>query len=122
MSDTEILYNAIDWGTVPKTEHKGETGTSFWQSLEFPGLRIRVVEYSAGYKADHWCSKGHVVLCLEGEFVNELQTGEKNVLKKGMGYVVSDGASTHRSISENGARLFIVDGEFLKKQVTPEKF
>ena len=107
-------FQAIDWGLVQRTEHKGESGTSFWRTLELPGLRVRVVEYSAGYLADHWCRLGHVVHCLDGEFVNELEDGGRTVMTKGMTYVVSDGASSHRSKTEKGATLLIVDGEFLK--------
>lgn len=114
MQPTQILFQNFNWETISKTEHKGETGASFWQTIQFPGLRIRVVEYSPGYLADHWCSKGHIVHCLEGEFINELQTGEKHIMTKGMTYVVSDNAGSHRSVSENGARLFIIDGDFLK--------
>ena len=106
-------YRAIDWSSVPKDEHTGETGTSFWQTVQLPGLRIRIVEYSAGYLADHWCQKGHIVHCLEGEFVNEQESGERTVMRKGMTYVVSDGASSHRSRTEGGATLLIVDGAFL---------
>ncbi|HTF02662.1 MAG TPA: DHCW motif cupin fold protein [Bacteroidia bacterium] len=109
-----IPFQTLDWSSIPKTEHKGDTGTSFWQTIQLPGLRIRMVEYSPAYLADHWCSKGHVILCVEGEFVNELDTGEKTVMSKGISYVVSDGASSHRSFSEHGAKLFIVDGDFLK--------
>ncbi|MEO5642445.1 MAG: DHCW motif cupin fold protein [Bacteroidia bacterium] len=111
---TPIPFRHINWEAIPKTEYKGETGTSFWQVIEYPGLRIRIVEYSAGYLADHWCTKGHVVHCLEGEFINELQTGEKNVLSQGMSYVVSDEESAHRSVSISGAKLLILDGGFLK--------
>lgn len=114
MSTLPIPFQLIDWEKVPKTEHKGETGTSFWQMVQLPGLRIRIVEYTAGYMADHWCSKGHIVQCMEGEFVSEMQTGERHSLTKGIMYVVSDDASTHRSFTENGAKLFIVDGDFLK--------
>lgn len=114
MSGPRIPFQAIDWGLLPRTEHKGETGTSFWRTIETGGLRIRVVEYSAGYLADHWCQKGHIVHCLEGEFVNEQEKGEKMAIAKGMTYVVSDGASSHRSRSERGATLLIVDGDFLK--------
>jgi len=114
MSDAGIPYRAIDWGLVPRTEHKGETGTSFWRTVEIDGLRIRVVEYSAGYLADHWCRKGHIVHCLEGEFVNEEESGDKTVMAKGMTYVVSDGQSSHRSRTEHGATLLIIDGDFLK--------
>jgi hypothetical protein len=114
MSDHKIPYQTIDWAAIPRTEHKGVTGTSFWQTLQLPGLRIRMVEYSPGYLADHWCRKGHIVHCLQGEFVNEQQNGERNVLNKGMTYVVSDDASSHRSRTELGALLLIVDGDFLK--------
>jgi quercetin dioxygenase-like cupin family protein len=114
MSGVGIPYQAIDWGLVPRTEHRGETGTSFWRTVELSGLRIRVVEYSAGYLADHWCQKGHIVHCLEGEFVSDEESGEKTVMTKGMTYVVSDGASSHRSRTERGATLLIVDGDFLK--------
>ena len=106
-------YRAIDWTSVRKDEHKGETGTSFWRTIELPGLRIRIVQYSPGYLADHWCQKGHIVHCLEGEFVNEQESGERTVMRQGMTYVVSDGASSHRSRTERGATLLIVDGDFL---------
>ena len=111
---SNIPFQTIDWASVPKTEHPGETGISFWQTLQFPGLRLRIVEYSPGYLADHWCQKGHIVHCLEGEFVSEMENGESFLLKKGMTYVVSDNLSSHRSVSENGVRLLIVDGDFLK--------
>jgi hypothetical protein len=115
MSDTSIPYQTIDWSLVPRTEHKGETGTSHWRTLQLPGLRIRLVEYSPGYLADHWCQKGHVVHCLEGEFINEQQNGERNALSKGMTYVVADDLSSHRSRTEKGATLLIIDGDFLKR-------
>ena len=111
---SNIPFQTIDWSTIPKTEHSGETGTSFWQRIEYPGLRIRIVEYTAGYFANHWCQKGHIVQCLEGEFESELQTGEIFQLSKGMTYVVSDDLSSHRSISKNGVKLLIIDGDFLK--------
>jgi hypothetical protein len=109
-----IPFQTIDWSTVEKTEHKGVTGTSFWQTLLMDGLRIRIVAYSEDYVADHWCQKGHIVFCLEGEFESEMETGEKVKLSKGMSYVVSDGLSSHRSISKNGTKLLIIDGDFLK--------
>ena len=108
-----IPFQTIDWSLIPKTEHLGDTGTAYWQTIQFPRLRIRIVEYTFGYIADHWCQKGHVVHCLEGEFVSELVTGEQITLTKGMTYVVSDDLSSHRSISENGVKLLIVDGDFL---------
>jgi mannose-6-phosphate isomerase class I len=112
-----IEFNSIDWSTVKKIEHKGETGTSFWQTLQFDGIRMRIVEYSANYLADHWCTKGHIVHCLEGEFESELSNGEVIILKKGMSYIVSDELSSHRSFSANGVKLLIVDGNFLAKTI-----
>jgi quercetin dioxygenase-like cupin family protein len=117
---TPIPYQTIDWSSIPKTEHQGETGTAYWQTLQFPGLRIRIVEYSKGYKADHWCKKGHIIHCLEGEFVSELQTGERSILTKGMSYVVSDELSAHRSTTENGVTLLIIDGDFLNSSGAKE--
>jgi hypothetical protein len=109
-----IPFKTIDWSSVEKTEHKGESGTAFWQTLQFGGLRMRIVEYSKGYLADHWCQKGHIVHCLEGEFVSELQNGDTFSLTKGMTYIVSDDLSSHRSVSANGVKLLIIDGDFLK--------
>lgn len=113
---SNIPFQAIDWSRIEKVEYKGETGVAFWQTVQFPGLRVRIVEYSNGYLADHWCQKGHIVHCMEGEFISELATGEKIKLKKGETYVVSDELSSHRSISENGVTLLIIDGDFLKNK------
>ena len=115
MNSQNILFQTIDWTTIPKEEHVGLQGTSFWQIVQFPGLRIRIVEYTPGYIADHWCKKGHIVHCLEGEFVSELQNGEKFTLTKGMTYVVTDNLSSHRSITKDGVKVLIIDGDFLKQ-------
>ncbi|MBO9727964.1 MAG: DHCW motif cupin fold protein [Chitinophaga sp.] len=111
---TAIPFQTIDWSAIPVTIHPGESGTARWQTLQFPGLRIRIVEYSPGYLADHWCQKGHIVHCLQGAFVSELENGESVELSAGMSYVVSDQLSSHRSLSEAGVKLLIVDGDFLK--------
>jgi quercetin dioxygenase-like cupin family protein len=109
-------FQLIDWTTVPKTEHTGESGTACWKTLQLPGLRIRMVEYSPGYLADHWCKKGHIVHCLEGEFISEMENGEKFQLAEGMTYVVSDDLSSHRSVTKNGVKVLIIDGDFLKPE------
>ena len=109
-----IPFQTIDWTHIEKVNYKGEEGAATWQTIQFEGLRIRMVEYSSGYLADHWCQKGHIVHCLEGEFVSELSTGETFTLKKGETYVVSDDLSSHRSVSERGVKLLIIDGDFLK--------
>lgn len=109
-----IPFQTIDWNQIEKTAHKGETGTAIWQTVHLDGLRIRVVEYMAGYFANHWCEKGHIVHCLEGEFVSELSSGEQFLIGRGMSYVVSDDLSSHRSSTKTGVKLLIIDGQFLK--------
>jgi hypothetical protein len=112
---SNIPFQSIDWNSIKKTEHEGATGIAYWQTVQFDGLRIRIVEYSKGYFADHWCQKGHIVHCLEGEFISELEDGEKFTLTAGMSYVVSDDLSSHRSSTVNGVKLLIVDGDFLNR-------
>ena len=116
MSKINIPFQAIDWTKVPRSEHKGETGIAYWQTLQFGGTRIRIVEYTKGYIADHWCRKGHIVHCLEGGFISESENGEPFELSEGMTYIVSDEMSSHRSTSANGVRLLIIDGDFLKSR------
>ena len=111
---TKIPFQTIDWSAIAKTIHPGETGSADWQTIQLPGLRLRIVEYSPGYFANHWCSKGHIVHCLNGTFVSELETGELFTLSAGMTYVVSDGVSSHRSTTKEGVKLLIIDGDFLK--------
>ncbi|WP_136806536.1 DHCW motif cupin fold protein [Desulfosediminicola flagellatus] len=114
MNDKNIPFQTVDWTKIPKTEHHGETGVAYWQTLQFDGLRIRIVEYSSGYVADHWCKKGHIVHCLEGEVINEQEDGTSSILTQGMSYVVSDELSSHRSVTKDGVKLMIIDGDFLK--------
>ena len=111
-----IPFQTIDWDKIQKIEHAGETGTAFWQTIQFEGLRVRIVEYSRGYFADHWCRKGHIVHCLEGEVISELENAGEFSLSQGMTYIVSDNLSSHRSVSKNGVKLLIIDGDFLKSK------
>ena len=104
-----IPFEVTDWSSVEPTEHPGETGVAYWRTREFGGIRVRMVEYTPGYVADHWCAKGHVLLCLEGELHTELEDGRNVVLRPGMSYQVADGAEPHRSSTAIGAKLFIVD-------------
>lgn len=103
-------FTVTDWSKVTPTEHKGETGVALWRTFQAGELRVRLVEYSAGYLADHWCDRGHVLFVLEGELTTELRDGRRVVLKPGMSYQVSDhGDVAHRSATATGAKLFIVD-------------
>ena len=116
MTQQNIPFQVIDWTTITSTEHKGETGSALWNTLQLPGLRIRSVTYSEGYLADHWCQKGHIVHCLEGELITEQENGERYILKTGMTYVVSDNLSSHRSSAKQKVKLLIIDGDFLQKK------
>jgi len=109
MQIAEIPFGTTDWATIPPTEHPGETGTALWRTREFGRIRVRMVEYSPGYRADHWCEKGHILLCLAGELETELRDGRRFHLCPGISYQVADGAEAHRSYSPTGATLFIVD-------------
>jgi len=105
----DAVFATIDWGRVARTEHPGESGMAWWRTVETGNVRVREVEYSAGYLADHWCERGHVVLVIDGELVTELASGESHVLRPGQGYVVGDGKMGHRSRTSGGARILIVD-------------
>jgi len=113
MAQCNIPFQLIDWNKIETVEHKGATGSAFSQAFQYPGLRIRMVTYSEGYLADHWCQKGHIVHCLEGVLMTEHENGERYFLKKGMTYVVSDDLSSHRSKVEREVKLLIIDGDFL---------
>ena len=108
-----IPFCTTDWNSVEPTQHKGETGIAFWRTRLFGDpanqMRVRMVEYSPGYRADHWCKKGHVLLCLEGRLETTLEDGRTFILTPGMSYQVADNAEAHQSFTEAGAKLFIVD-------------
>ena len=104
-----IPFGTTDWTQVEPTEHPGETGVAIWRTRQFGSIRVRMVDYSPGYLADHWCEKGHILLCLDGELHTELADGRRFVLTPGISYQVADGAEPHRSSTATGARLFIVD-------------
>lgn len=109
MRITDIPFGTTDWSAIAPTEHKGDRGMAYWRTREFGPLRVRMVEYSPGYVSDHWCLKGHILLCLEGELHTRLQDGREFILRPGLSYQVADGAEAHRSSAPMGVKLFIVD-------------
>lgn len=109
MKLTPFSFETLDWAGISPEEHKGETGVAYWQVQYVNDIRVRMVEYSPGYKADHWCSKGHILLCLEGEIDTQLEDGRIFKLTKGMTYFVGDDCEAHRSATQTGCKLFIVD-------------
>ncbi len=104
-----IPFGTTNWSEIEVTEHRGETGMAYWRTREFDNLRVRMVEYTPGYRADHWCSKGHILLCLQGELHTQLADGREFILTPGTSYQVADGAEPHRSSTVTGAKLFMVD-------------
>lgn len=113
MKITDIPFGTTHWQTVEKTLHQGATGTATWQTRHFGPpdnpIRVRVVEYSPGYLADHWCQKGHILFCMQGQLETTLEDGRKFILTPGMSYQVADNAEPHQSYTKDGATLFIVD-------------
>jgi hypothetical protein len=109
MQMSHIPFGITDWAAVTATTHKGATGLATWRTRHFGDIRVRMVEYSPGYLADHWCEKGHILLCVEGELHTDLKDGRCFTLTPGMSYQVADGGEPHRSSTAKGARLFIVD-------------
>lgn len=104
-----IPFGTTDWTSVERTEHAGDAGRAYWRTRDFGGIRVRMVEYTPGYVANHWCVKGHILLCLEGALHTELADGRTFTLTPGMSYQVADDAEPHRSRTDVGAKLFIVD-------------
>jgi quercetin dioxygenase-like cupin family protein len=109
MQMNNISFGTTDWSTIEPTTHPGDVGHATWRTQHFGAIRVRMVEYTPGYVANHWCAKGHILLCLEGELSTELEDGRVYVLKAGMSYQVADDAEKHRSTTATGAKLFIVD-------------
>jgi quercetin dioxygenase-like cupin family protein len=105
----QIPFGVTDWAHVTKIEHPGESGVATWRTRMLGDIRVRMVEYSPGYAADHWCLKGHILLVLDGSLTTQLGTGKVVTLTAGSSYHVADGSHPHRSMTSIGARLFIVD-------------
>jgi hypothetical protein len=109
MEMSGIPFGTTDWSSIEPTVHQGDRGVAYWRTRNFGSLRVRMVEYSPGYLADHWCVKGHILLCVDGQLDTELADGRRFTLQPGMSYQVADNAEPHRSSTEVGARLFVVD-------------
>lgn len=109
MNIQDVPFMTTDWSKIPATEHKGDKGKALWRTLEVGNVRVRMVEYTPGYIADHWCSRGHVLLVMEGQLETELKDGRRFTISAGMSYQVATDAEPHRSSTEIGAKLFIVD-------------
>jgi quercetin dioxygenase-like cupin family protein len=109
MKITDIPFGTTDWSTVAPTQHPGITGSATWRTQQFGQIRVRRVDYTPGYLADHWCQKGHILFVLEGQLDTELEDGRRFTMTAGHSYQVADGAEPHRSSTATGAKLFIVD-------------
>lgn len=105
----DIPFTITDWSDIEPTEHAGESGVAHWRTKQFGEIRVRLVEYTEGYVADHWCAKGHILFCLSGRLETELRDGRTFTLTPGMSYQVADNFEPHRSSTTTGAKLFIID-------------
>ena len=109
MKITDIPFGTTTWSSLERSTHQGERGTAYWRTQNFGEIRVRMVEYTPGYVSDHWCKKGHILFCVSGALHTELKDGRSFTLTAGMSYQVADGAEPHRSHTDVGATLFIVD-------------
>lgn len=109
MKIDNLPFGLTKWDQVEETIHPGDQGEAKWRTVTFNDIRVRMVDYSPGYVADHWCTKGHILLCMAGELHTELSDGRRFVLTPGVSYQVADDAEPHRSFTPTGAKLFIVD-------------
>jgi uncharacterized cupin superfamily protein len=110
MKIPELPFTVTNWNEIAPTRHAGESGHALWRTLNIGDIRVRIVEYTPGYVADHWCDRGHIVYVIEGELISELKDGRISILTPGMSYQVSDfGDAAHRSSTKTGVKLFIVD-------------
>lgn len=115
--EKNIEFQLTDWNKTPFIEHKGETGNAYWQTTLVSGFRISKVEFSKNYKSDNWCKKGDIIYCIDGEMESDLGNDETMILSKGMSYMVSDEYNSYQASSVNGVILYILDGDFLKKNI-----
>jgi hypothetical protein len=105
-----VPFTVTDWSSIPSTSHAGETGMSSWRTVEAGNVRARIVEYSPGYRADHWCARGHVLWVIDGELSVELKDGQRHELKKGMSFQAEDDEQNpHLAFTRTGATVFLVD-------------
>jgi quercetin dioxygenase-like cupin family protein len=109
MKISDLPFGTVDWNKVPRERKSAQAGEAWWRTRQFGDIRVRMVEYTPGYVSDHWCEKGHILLCLEGELRTELADGRVFTLTPGTSYHVADAAEPHRSSAPRGATLFIVD-------------
>jgi hypothetical protein len=109
MKITDVPFGVTDWYGIEPVRHSGESGYAEWRTRQWGDLRVRLVRYSENYRANHWCEKGHILLCLDGRLTTELADGRVFTLSPGVSYQVADGAEPHRSSTDVGATLFIVD-------------
>lgn len=109
MTLSPFPFSITNFSTIEPEIHRGITGFAEWRVMHRNNIRIRLVTYSPDYLADHWCSKGHIIYCIDGEMETELENGQKYMLQKEQVYTVGDDSAAHRSYSKNGCTLFIVD-------------
>jgi mannose-6-phosphate isomerase class I len=106
----ESLFHSIDWEMLQTEEHKGESGTSYWRIYETDDFRVRMIEYSPEFRLEHFCSKGHIILVVDGKLSLEIKNNGKIELEEGMSFLIGDSQkNSHLAFTKTGAKVFIVD-------------
>ena len=110
MKLTGLPTGVTDWSSLSASSQPGAMGAATIRGRHIGDMQLRLVSYSAGYMADHWCHKGHIVVVIAGAAMIEHEDGRRYELSAGMAYHVSDDEQApHRLTSREGASVFILD-------------
>jgi len=110
MKLANIPEQVTDWTQLPAIEVPGTSGVAKARTQDIGEAQLRLIEYSQGYLADHWCAKGHVIYVVSGTLAIEHQDGRAAcALSAGMSWCVADEARAHRVRSDDGATIFVLD-------------
>lgn len=100
---------AIDWSSQPAREIHGTHGRALERTTSLGSIRVRLVEFSPGYEADHWCTRGHIAFVVEGTCTLRIDDGRAVTLSRGQSFTVGDEIDAHMLVTEHGAIVFLVD-------------
>ena len=109
MTIDSFLPLSFDWDSIPTQKIDGETGFCTIKTKTLGEIKIRHIEYSANYSADHWCDKGHIVFIIDGELKIEHKDNSIHTLQGGMTYLIGDNTLAHQAKSKLGAKALIID-------------
>ena len=101
---------STDWSSLVSESVEGLSGNSRSKSIKYGNIRMRTMEYSPGFEADHWCPRGHIIFVLEGEITIKLKDETEQKISKGMSFICGDNETNpHMVYSKKGAFVIIID-------------